>query len=140
VPHPPCAPSSLSHFLFPRNNLPLPLFHLPCPRCDSVDGCRRSSNPKVNFSSPLLSPSVPFPLPARLVRPYPAASPTRPSLRPRGGPARPPTCPTAVRPPPPSVVWRGPSGAAPARPRRAQRIRVRASSRSRARNPSTCGV
>jgi hypothetical protein len=66
VPLPPMrAPSPLPlSFLFPHSNFPLRLFHLPCPRCDPVDGCRRSSDPKVSFPSPLLSPSFPFPLPA----------------------------------------------------------------------------
>jgi hypothetical protein len=46
-------------FSFPSQQLHSPslppLFHLPCPRCDLVDDCRRSSNPKVSFPSPLLS-------------------------------------------------------------------------------------
>jgi hypothetical protein len=65
---PPGPLSSLSHFLFPRSNLSLPLFHHSSTsltlaiRCDPMDGCRRSSDPKVSFPSPLLSPSFPFPL------------------------------------------------------------------------------
>jgi hypothetical protein len=53
APPSPMRPSSLFHFLFPRSNFPL--FHLPCPRCDPVDGCLRSSNPEVSTPSPLLS-------------------------------------------------------------------------------------
>jgi hypothetical protein len=45
--------SSPSHFSFLVQQLSSPslppLFHLICPRCDLVDGCRRSSDPKVSF-------------------------------------------------------------------------------------------
>jgi hypothetical protein len=40
-----------------------PLFHLLCPRCDPVDGCRRSSDPKVSFPSPSSLPPFPLPCP-----------------------------------------------------------------------------
>jgi hypothetical protein len=77
---PPMRPlSSLTHFLFSHNNFPLPLFHLPCPMCDPVDGCRRSLDPEVSspFSSPLLSllalsPCAWPPVPAPSARPCPA--------------------------------------------------------------------
>jgi hypothetical protein len=108
---PPMRPlSSLSHFLFPRNNFPLPLFHLPCPMCDPMDGCRRSSDPEVSspFSSPLLSllplspcawPSVPAP------SAWPRPAPRRRRLPPRraapSGPSAVPPVPSARPRPPP---------------------------------------
>jgi hypothetical protein len=87
---PPCSrphPLPLS-FSFPAQQLPssslLPLFHLPCPRCDPVNGCHRSLRPEVSFPSPLLSPSFPFPHPTRGP---PLRSPTRaPSPARRGAP------------------------------------------------------
>jgi hypothetical protein len=102
VPHlpPMCAPSlSLSHFLFPHNNFPLPLFHLLCPRCDPVDGCRRSSDPEV--SSPLLSsPSFP-PSPCG-----PLAGVAVPARGPLAVPSHPPTRPRAL---PAQLARRGPN-------------------------------
>jgi hypothetical protein len=83
APHPSMHTPSLSHFLFPHNNFPLPLFHLPGPRCDPVDGCRRSSDRKVSFPSDLLSPSFPFPFPLPCTRPTPAWLPRARSSRPR---------------------------------------------------------
>jgi hypothetical protein len=88
-------PLFISQFLFLRSNFPLPLFHLPCPRCDPVDGCRRSSSPEVSFPFPLLSPSFPFSLLARgppCVRLL-DGPPVQPSWRlPMHGPPRQPPC------------------------------------------------
>jgi hypothetical protein len=117
-PPPPCAPPLLStSFSFPAQQLPLPLFHLLFPRCDLVGGCRRSSDPKVSFLSPLLSPSLPFsllvraaPLPLPLGG-APAPSPIRRLIRPLPAgawPSRLPVC-RLVRP--------LPAGAWPSRPR-----------------------
>jgi hypothetical protein len=125
-PHPPCAPSplSLSHFLFRRSNFPLPLFHLPCPRCDPVDGCRQSSSPEVSFPSPLLSSlplspslSLRVALPGGSLR---TLSRRSPSARLSGGPyARPPTAPR----PAPTCGPRGqPSGPRCAAPRRGRSV------------------
>jgi hypothetical protein len=58
LPHVRPLPLSIS-FSFPAQQLPLPLFHLLCPRCDPVDGYRRSSSPKV--SAPSLHISSPLP-------------------------------------------------------------------------------
>jgi hypothetical protein len=103
------APLPIS-FLFPRSNFPLPLFHLPCPRCYPVDGCRRSLDPKVSFPSPLLSPSS-FPLP-HACPPHPAHC-TRPSLAPPRASCRDPWAWPLGRGP--DVVRRGPQHGA-ARP------------------------
>jgi hypothetical protein len=66
---PPCAPSCLYLIFFSRATTsspsPPPLFHLLCPRCDPVDGCRQSSDPKVSFPSP------------SSLHPLPSLSPTR---------------------------------------------------------------
>jgi hypothetical protein len=118
APFPMHAPSPLPLiFLFLHNNFPLPLFHLLCPRCDPVDGCRRSSDPNMSFLSPLLSPSLPFsllvraaPLPLPLGG-APAPSPIRRLIRPLPAgawPSRLPVC-RLVRP--------LPAGAWPSRPR-----------------------
>jgi hypothetical protein len=112
---PPMRPSSLSHFPFPRNNFPLPLFHLLCRRYDPVDGCRRSSSPEVSspFPTPLLSLSLsprrrvwpPGRLPALALAPSPGATPPRLAV-----------------PPPRDPILAVPS----ARSRGAQRVPVRA--------------
>jgi hypothetical protein len=79
-PHLPHAPPLLSiSFSFPAQQLPLPLFHLLCPRCDPVGGCRRSSDPKVSFLSPSSLP--PSPSLSSCVRhpcPCPPAAPLHP--------------------------------------------------------------
>jgi hypothetical protein len=93
APPPPMrAPSlSLSHFCFPRSNylcLSSTSLPPPCPRCDPVDGYRRSLDPKV--SSPLLSPSIPFSLHVRAVPlplPFGAQPPRRPCPSPRVAPS-----------------------------------------------------
>jgi hypothetical protein len=74
-------PLSLSHFRFPLSNFPLPLFHLLCPRCDLVDGYRRSSDSKESFPSPSSLPPL---LSLFGVRDPPAPSPRAPE-RPRRG-------------------------------------------------------
>jgi hypothetical protein len=61
-------PFSLSHFSFPRSNIPLPLFHLSPPPLAlggiPVSGCRRSSSPELSSPSlPLSSPLPPSSLP-----------------------------------------------------------------------------
>jgi hypothetical protein len=58
-----------------------PLFHLLCPRCDPVDGCRRSSDPKVSFPSPSSLP--PFPLPCPLSHPVLEGKPNANHVRAR---------------------------------------------------------
>jgi hypothetical protein len=58
-----CAPPSLSHFVSrPTTSSHLspialpPLFHLLCPRCDPVGGCRDHPSPKVSPHLPLSFP------------------------------------------------------------------------------------
>jgi hypothetical protein len=93
APSSPHAPLSLSHFLFPCSNFPLPLFHLPCPRCDPVDGCRRSSSPEVSSASHLLSLLPLSPARGLPDRPPPGRPPCpAPGLRPPGAAIRPPAC------------------------------------------------
>jgi hypothetical protein len=97
-----CVPPPLPlSFSFPAQQLPssslLPLFHLPCPRCDPVNGYRRSSSPEE--SSPFPSPPHPSPLPLPLspsprVAPWPAAAPRSPPRR--CGPC--PPCPARLSP------------------------------------------
>jgi hypothetical protein len=87
----PCArpTPSLSHFLSPRSNFPLPLFHLSSislALCGIlVSGCRRSSrlevsSPSLPLSSPLLSSPSFLPYSPPTVCPYrpPTACPCRP--------------------------------------------------------------
>jgi hypothetical protein len=126
----PHAPLPLSLVLFLCSNFlslsPSSLLP-PCPWCDPMDGYRRSSDPKVSFPSPFLSPSFPFPLPS--ARPSPlapleacsrrslAARP-RGAARRRGSPWRSPRA-TAWPPgaaPPGGSPRRGPHGTAPCVP------------------------
>jgi hypothetical protein len=114
APSSPHAPLSLSHFLFPCSNFPLPLFHLPCPRCDPVDGCRRSSSPEVSSASHLLSllPLSPARgLPARRPRARPPC-PTPPGAQPLPGPQRV----ASLSGPPVRLPIRPPACGPPARP------------------------
>jgi hypothetical protein len=57
-------PLPLYLILFPAQQPPPtplpPLFHLLCPRCDPVDGCRDRPSPKVSPHLPLSFPSSPF--------------------------------------------------------------------------------
>jgi hypothetical protein len=106
-------------FSFPAQQLPLPLFHLLCPRCDPVDGCRRSSDAKVSFPSPLLYLSLPSSLPVR-VAPLPLGA--RPRRCPCPSPRRGLVQPLAAPCPSPRAAPSGPRGAPArspsARPRR----------------------
>jgi hypothetical protein len=72
--HTPCAPPSLSHFVShaatSSPSLP-PIFHLLCPRCVSMDGCRDHPAPRWAPTSVSLSPSSPSSLPSRAVVPWP---------------------------------------------------------------------
>jgi hypothetical protein len=83
-------PPSLFHFCFPCSNFlslsPTSLIP-PCPRCDPVDGYRRSSNPKVSFPSPSSLPPSPSLSPAHAPRGSLAARP--PGGSPWRGAARP---------------------------------------------------
>jgi hypothetical protein len=139
---------SLSHFLFPRNNFPLPLFHLTLISLAlggiPVSGCRRSSSPEVSPPLPLSSPSFLPPLRAPWsVLPRHARgtwSPTAPRATPAHCPRpAPPRRHATPYPPLPDSLARAPTWLlshrapipAPARlaghgPRRAQRIHVRA--------------
>jgi hypothetical protein len=91
---------SLSHFLFPRSNFHLPLFHLPCPRWDSGERLPSIIEPRGELplyspllSSPLPSSSLPHVAPGRFFPgahdPWPAAAPrVAPVRRPRLAPSR----------------------------------------------------
>jgi hypothetical protein len=128
---------SLSHFLFPRSNFPLPLLHLSSISLAlggiPMNGCCRSSSPEVSsLSLPLSSPLPPSSL-HRVASGWSAPVPPLHALRPpppqRGllpAPGRPPACPGASTPARPRAAPCGsPSvvtGAAPLRPWRTQRI------------------
>jgi hypothetical protein len=103
-------------FSFPAQQLPLPLFHLLCPRCDPVDGCRRSSDAKVSFPSPLLYLSLPSSLPVR-VAPLPLGA--RPRWCPCPSPRRGLVQPLAAPCPSPRAAPSGPSPTVPLPPRAA---------------------
>jgi hypothetical protein len=108
-PPPMRAPPCLSHFLFPRSNFPLPLFHLPCPRCYPMDGCRRSSSPEVSSPSlPLSSPLLSSP---SFLSPRHAAPLDGPFFQARNLPVRAPRRTTPL----PHSPTRGPCPASPAR-------------------------
>jgi hypothetical protein len=91
---PPCVPHPLSHFLFPRNNFPLPLFHLsstsPCARWDSGEWLPPIIEPRgeLPLSSPLLSLLPPSPACTPAWPPGRAPLSGHPRARPLSGPPR----------------------------------------------------
>jgi hypothetical protein len=120
-PHLPHAPPSLYLIFFSRAttsspSLP-PLFHLLCPRCDPVDGCHRSSDPKVSFPSPSSLPPFPYLSPTRGPSPrLPAHAPFPKRLRapPEAAPRARSAWPCTPLDAAPARPWRGLPPARPA--------------------------